>query len=803
MALRKSFFLFLPILFLTNWCFSQTNETADFSSLRILSAGNDGAMQAFALSRDQRYLAIANEHKVIKIFDGHTGKFIKRISGYQEHVVEISILPSGKILTAGFDNSLALLSIEEGKVIGTLSFPNEGGSGVAPVKLRSMDVNETGTEAVAGDNKGHVYFIDLIRMTLLDKKIKIDAPQVSCVRYSRDYKTIAVGTGVAIGYMLKKHPILLLDATTKEIKTTLPGDVGATTALCFSYDGNFLYSGHKSNKRNIRIWDLRTGISRELKAYVSFISNSGYTDLNLDKENKIVIATTDDNSVEIYDMQTGSPITSKSRSKVRLLRKLDHFPKVIYPLNEGSNFIVGGFNQNLLYLFNREKRGVTGYFHSFNNEWAVVAADGRMDGSQEAIKNLVWQEGNSSIPLEQTFERAYTPKLLTQLIGETTVQNEFKVSQAASALPELKIISVHGQNLEEPTRGAAHPKISTHDKNIQVEVSITSHADQVNEIMLYQNAKLVATQPAQGTAHTFNIILTDAFGSNNYFTVSARTKSGIDTEKKQFIVDYQGKTNDKPNLYLFTIGINQYKNPKYNLNYGVADANEFEATVTAGAGSLFDKIIPIHLRDGQAVKKNIMVEFDKLKNEAKEQDMFIFYYAGHGVMNEGPDAEFNLIPYDVTQLYGRDDMLKEKAIPASYLKEISKNINAQKQVFILDACQSAGALEAVASRGAVEEKAIAQLARSTGTFWITASGSEQFATEFKDLGHGIFTYSLIEGMKGKAANNENRITVKGLSAYVEERVPELSEKYKGTAQYPSGYSFGNDFPIAVVKQKQD
>ncbi|MBS1491786.1 MAG: hypothetical protein JSS93_14790 [Bacteroidetes bacterium] len=58
-------------------------------------------------------------------------------------------------------------------------------------------------------------------------------------------------------------------------------------------------------------------------------------------------------------------------------------------------------------------------------------------------------------------------------------------------------------------------------------------------------------------------------------------------------------------------------------------------------------------------------------------------------------------------------------------------------------------------------------------------------------------------MKGKAANNENRITVKGLSAYVEERVPELSEKYKGTAQYPSGYSFGNDFPIVVVKQKQD
>jgi uncharacterized caspase-like protein len=105
------------------------------------------------------------------------------------------------------------------------------------------------------------------------------------------------------------------------------------------------------------------------------------------------------------------------------------------------------------------------------------------------------------------------------------------------------------------------------------------------------------------------------------------------------------------------------------------------------------------------------------------------------------------------------------------------------------------------ARGAAEEKAIAQLARSTGTFWITSTGAEQFATEFAKLGHGIFTYALLEGINGAAdTNKDQRLTIRELSTYIENKVPELSEQLKGSAQFPSAYSFGNDFPIAVFEK---
>lgn len=46
---------------------AQTTDATDFSSLRILKEGNDGEMSDFAVSKDQRYIAVANENKVIKL----------------------------------------------------------------------------------------------------------------------------------------------------------------------------------------------------------------------------------------------------------------------------------------------------------------------------------------------------------------------------------------------------------------------------------------------------------------------------------------------------------------------------------------------------------------------------------------------------------------------------------------------------------------------------------------------------------------------------------------------------------------
>ncbi|MEM8568260.1 MAG: caspase family protein [Bacteroidota bacterium] len=764
-------------------------DVADFSTLKINNVGNDGKMLDFAFSSDQSSFAIANENKVLKIFDGRTGKFIKQIKGHQDNVVEIRLTHDGsKLISLGFDNTLALIDVKTGSILQTIKFGT---------KLRCLDIDPGGRLAVIGDKKGFIHYVNLEKGEVI-KKVSSGAPQVSSISFSPDYSMIAAGTGVAVGYMIKKNPILLLSLDGKVIKSFI-GSQGATTSMKFSNDGKWLYSGHKANTRSILKWNLETGENGSLTETVNFISNSGYNSIEVDAKSSLLIATTDDNAIEIYDLATNqraSSIKGKGRTKIRLARKLDHFPKRIFPVNGGKNFVIGGFNQNLLYIFNSLQRGVVGYIHSFNDQWAVIAADGRMDGSLEAIRNLSWKVGFDEIPLEDTFDRNFYPLLLSQLIKEEEARAEFKVENFVSKVPKISISSVNG---ERPTSKNEVLRASSTKRSVNLEINIDDHKNEVKEVRVYNNSKLVATLPGDPTQnkYPFNLNLTDANGSENYIYAVASSKSGIDSEKKKLVINYEGSSDAKPKLYLVTVGINKYRNPKYNLNYALADANSIHETVRKGADALFDKVVQYNIRDSKATRTTIMKTFQEIESEALEQDMLLFYYAGHGVMSDGGAQDFYLVPYDVTQLYGRNDLLQQKAVSASELKELSKKINAQKQVFILDACQSAGALDAVV-RGAAEERAIAQLARSTGTFWITATGSDQFATEFEALGHGVFTYSILEGLTGKADNGDKKLTVKELSAYIESRVPELSEKYKGTPQFPSGYSFGNDFPLAII-----
>ena len=96
-------------------------------------------------------------------------------------------------------------------------------------------------------------------------------------------------------------------------------------------------------------------------------------------------------------------------------------------------------------------------------------------------------------------------------------------------------------------------------------------------------------------------------------------------------------------------------------------------------------------------------------------------------------------------------------------------------------------------------KALAQLSRSAGVHVLAAAGSQQTATEFETLGHGLFTYLILEALNGQAdgAPKDGKVTVYELRSYIDNLVPEYALKYKGAPQYPNTFSRGNDFPVIL------
>ena len=287
----------------------------------------------------------------------------------------------------------------------------------------------------------------------------------------------------------------------------------------------------------------------------------------------------------------------------------------------------------------------------------------------------------------------------------------------------------------------------------------------------------------------------------NVFKVKVINFQKIESKPDVFTVEYDGRAITTSVLHILSVGINKYQNEDYSLHYAQPDAKAFADKIIEKSGGIFKSINHVEVYDEHATKENIVNGFNSIIARAKPEDMFLFYYAGHGVLDEdSPENEYYFVPSDVLKLYGDPGQLAKKAISASELKSYLVQVKSQKQLILMDACHSGGAMKWLRTRAAgMDEKAIKQLARASGVAIMASSGTKQLSTEFEALKHGVFTYALLEALDGKADNGDKQITVYELKTYMNERVPELSKQYGGKAQSPTYHFDGDDFPISVYE----
>ncbi len=764
-------------------------QEVDLMRLSYNKATLQSAQLGMAVSPDGRWIVFVYEDKSVKIFDATVGKFVKRFKAPFDGFFDVQATNNKTLALIG-PKTVHLIDMNTAQLLKEVTVDYEVTKTAFSGKHNLLAL---------GQKQG---FVDVINLVTGEKifSTQYKKHHVSALAIHPEGNAVAVGV---MSLLRSQSPIKVFDLHTGEEKGE--SQPGIYTMAAYNESGDELVvAGLNATATMTKAVLLDAATLKVKSKFDAFIILNGVMSYGGIYQNKKLLTLTASRAFSVLDGSTGKlDFTTKSDKF-----KMPPFPVMgigafhVYPLNgQAGKFLLNASGNNINQVYDLNSNSIVGYFFSdSNDDFAVVSKDGRVDGTPDALAKVFWTTRGTfqRTSLESILEKGFTPRLLSHIVNEeSSVLASFDVEKTVSTIPVLAIQSVNGEAYAE---GSIVP---TPQKKSSVKIAVTSNAQEVTELRLYQNGKLMKSVPGTGAKeYTFELSLSSSFGEENFFFINAGSRSGIDSEKAKFTIAYKGATQEKPTLYLVTIGIDKYKNQKYNLNYAQADADGVARSMGQYASQLFKAVVPYSIRNEKAVKANILNALEDIKKKSHEQDLLILYYAGHGVMSgeSASDQEFFMVPSDVTQLYGRADLLKEKAISASLLKEYAQSINAQKQVFILDACQSAGALESVTERGVAEEKAIAQLARSTGTFWITSTGSNQYASEFDKLGHGIFTYTLIEGIDGKAdANQDKKLTVRELSTYIENKVPELSEQLKGTAQYPSAYSFGNDFPILVYK----
>ena len=437
--------------------------------------------------------------------------------------------------------------------------------------------------------------------------------------------------------------------------------------------------------------------------------------------------------------------------------------------------------------------------HRDKKRWVLWTPGGYYDASEGADELIGWHLNNgrdkeaSFYPVSRFFEQFYRPDVVTDVLKSVEPDKIViaRLGESGKANLQAGLKKPPVVAILTPKKGAAFDT-----EEIEVSVQAQDQGGGISEIRLYHNGKAVAEDTramkvvSKGDTRikTFTVQLLEG---PNTLSASAFSAERIEGNPAEIGVTLLGvaKTSE---LHLVIVGINKYKNPALNLNYAEPDAKGIEDFFTKSAVKKLFSAVHIHrLLNEEATTAKIKKLFADVRQRARPQDTVILYLAGHG---DSIGSDWYFIPHDIVTPEMEED-LKKDGISTKDITETVKGFKSQKVFVMIDACKSGGMV--VAMRGFEERKALLQLARSSGTYVISASTDKQLAAEVRQLGHGVFTYVLLEGLSGKAG--DKKVTVESLIAYVKNRLPDVTQKYRGAPQYPISWGTGMDFPLAIIK----
>lgn len=245
--------------------------------------------------------------------------------------------------------------------------------------------------------------------------------------------------------------------------------------------------------------------------------------------------------------------------------------------------------------------------------------------------------------------------------------------------------------------------------------------------------------------------------------------------------------------YALIVGIGQYQDEHFpRLNFTHADAQSFSDLLLNPNRAGFSKENVKLLLDEQATLSNIKKAISGwlFKYIAPDSTVLVFF-AGHGGVesdktNTEPDglAKY-LLPWDADH-----DNLFASALSNAEFNRLLSTVKARRLVVFLDACYAGGVMQQGA-RGARDvavagiTKSYEQLAQGEGRIVIAAAKPNQQSWEDPSINHGIFTYHLLEALKGEAdTDNDGSVSIMEVFHYLEREVPKSVRRLANSVQEP-------------------
>ncbi|HMW32864.1 MAG TPA: caspase family protein [bacterium] len=699
--------------------------------------------------------------------------------------------PNRRLLAAAIGDTIHILNIVSNSVINQFRTSDEDKTDFINALRFSHDGQTLAVGGLTGYDRPNLKIFDLTNPNKYFGA-NMDTHSVHQIQFFKD------GSLMIGGY--NKCPIWW-NWQTKKIKKLYAGPGSINYSIALSDDEKTAFFGFYIKNY---LMDVNTGRFRQ-----SFVMNGTVRSALLPSDNKSVLGACYNESDPLEGIMEWDLDSGKKIGAYR-----GHFGQVnqLNFINKEQFFLSAG-NDGSVRLWNRQSKKEIAKFIGFDqgNGWVTVVDNGYYMATKNITDHIYYSSGKKIYNFDQfdlqynrpdivlerlgkappelirTYKNAYLKRLQKMGFDPVNFESERSFNVPEITIPDLKTDLIETQN--DTYTFSVHLK----DKLYALDRLFV----EVNGVPLYGvRGKSIKAENMLNSHQTIKVTLSEG---RNIIRASVLNTRGVESVSASLEVYYRPHVPTKPVLYVVAIGVSQFIDSNMNLTYAAKDAEDMASLFSVNKDAYADVVIQT-LTNSQATRNNI-VKTKNLLMKSTVNDEVLLFVASHGLLDD--QLNYYIATHDV-------DFNRPSFNGLSYdeLESLTEGIAARKKLMLIDACHSGEVdkeetvltnvavhqeSKGVSSRGfktlqnknsvglinsfELMKALFADLRRGTGTIVISSAAGKEYAFESEAWKNGVFTYSLIEGLKSKNAdtNQDRSITVSELRDYVTRRVSDLTQ----------------------------